>query len=333
MTIQDALTLYNLPYVVTATTNSGNFTIYHLQAAGAQATINRLSARLQDISASCGLDLELLQDRNGISLRSKNSNLIYDWFNYNGYIDFTDINSPFIVGMGSNGIITDTIDHCPHLLIAGTTGSGKSVFLHSFLTTMICNPINQIGVIDCKRVEFSMYRDYINIAYDVFGEQSAACMTASIVYMMQERYKLMERLGVNNFKDLLRHRPDIKRVILIIDELAELLQDKQSKKIIMPRLLSIAQLGRAAGIHLIAATQRPDTKIINGTLKANIPTRCAFHSITNTDSRVILDRGGAERLTGNGDMLYLRNGAQSLERIQALYINPDQIKHDILKVA
>ena len=120
-------------------------------------------------------------------------------------------------------------------------------------------------------------------------------------------------------------------MILIIDELAELLGDKQAQKIIAPRLLSIAQLGRAAGIHLIAATQRPDTKIINGTLKANIPTRITFHCITNTDSRVVLDRGGAEKLTGNGDMLYLRNGAQNLERVQGLYIDADRVRQNLLQ--
>ena len=324
--IQSALTLYNLPYNVSNCTTSGNFTVYHLIPCGAGATYNRLSVRLNDLIAVTGLQLELLQDVSGIYLRAKNNNVIYNWFDYNGYIDFKSPDIPFIVGMGNNNIITDTLDHAPHVLIAGTTGSGKSVFLHTLTTSIICNPYNSLYIIDCKRVEFNIYKKYACIVSDVFGELSAARVTDHVTQIMKERYKLMESLQVNNFTELLKKKPDTKRVILIVDELAELLTDKKAKQVIMPRLLSIAQLGRAAGVHLIAATQRPDTKIINGTLKANMPTRLAFHCITNTDSRVVLDRGGAEKLTGNGDMLYLRNGAQALERVQGLYINPDQIR-------
>ena len=101
---------------------------------------------------------------------------------------------------------------------------------------------------------------------------------------------------------------------------------RQSEKIIVPRLLRLAQKGRAAGVHVILATQRPDSSVINGTLKGNMPTRIAFRTISNIDSRIILDQSGAERLAGNGDGLYLRNGAFNLERVQSPYISIEDIK-------
>ena len=137
---------------------------------------------------------------------------------------------------------------------------------------------------------------------------------------MEKRYQQMEKNRVNDFLEYKRLYPQEKRHILIIDELADLITDNESKKVLVPRLLRIAQKGRAAGCHVILATQRPDASVINGTLKGNMPTRAAFRTISNIDSRIILDQSGAERLTGNGDLLYLRNGSLQLERLQAPFI-------------
>ena len=128
--------------------------------------------------------------------------------------------------------------------------------------------------------------------------------------------------------DLVKIAPDTKRYILIVDELADLINDKRSRAALIPKFLRIAQLGRAAGVHIVIATQRPDSQVINGTLKANIPSRMAFQTLSSIDSRIILEQSGAERLRGSGDGLYSSNGSTP-ERVQAPYIDIQQIKDTI----
>ena len=331
MTLSDALNLYKLPYNITSTTTAGGFTSYTLAAAGSSATLARLQARLTDINAATGEQYEIIQNAAGLSLRSRNGQqAFYNYSDYNGYINENDSKIPFIVGFNSyGGIILDNLNDARHILIAGTTGSGKSVFLHNLIYTFCCNAHTNIYLVDCKKVELSIYDPRCYVVSDVFGERSAARLTADFCRLIDNRYNDMLSCGVNDFEEYRKIRPNEKRKILVIDELADLINDKQARKVIIPRLLRIAQIGRAAGCHLILATQRPDHTIINGTLKGNLPTRLAFNCISNTDSRVILDRGGAEHLTGNGDGLYLKNGALSLERIQAPYIDINMIKDKI----
>lgn len=328
MTVQEALNLYHIPYQIVSTASAGGFTTYQLSALGAQATVARLQARLTDLNNATGEQLEIIINESGLCLRSrKGERAFYNWTDYNGYIDFDDPKIPFIVGFNSYGqIIMDDLDSARHILIAGTTGSGKSVFLHNLIETFCCNPHIDIYLVDCKKVELSIYEPCALVATEVFGEMSAGRFTAYFLNEIKQRYDDMMKLGVNDFTEYRKLKPDAKRKVLVIDELADLISSKEARKELVPRLLRIAQIGRAAGCHLILATQRPDHSVINGTLKGNLPTRIAFNCISNTDSRVILDRGGAEKLTGNGDGLYMRNGALSLERIQAPYISTDYIK-------
>ena len=333
MTVQEALNMYNIPYTVTATTTAGGFTSYQLTPAGAQATPEKLKSRLGALSVALCKDCEMIIDNFILYLRVRDGDRLYfNYTDYNGYIDYNDPNVQYIVGFNtSGGLVMDDLDSARHLLIAGTTGSGKSVFLHNLIHTFCCNPWTNIYIVDCKKVELSVYSPRAYVVSDVFGEKSAARLTADFTRIIDQRYDDMLKCGVNNFTDYRKIKPQEKRNILIIDELADLINDKHSKKVIIPRLLRIAQIGRAAGCHLILATQRPDHTVINGTLKGNLPTRLAFNTISATDSRVILDRTGAERLTGNGDGLYLRNASQSLERIQAPYISLDYIQDKMLK--
>ena len=326
MTIPEALQLYNIPYMIETKTTAPGLTSYKLKPTAAAATFQKIKTRLDDIIIATGQRLELIQDHSGLYIREKTAATVYNYFDYNGYIDYKDPAIPFIVGFNQSGIVLDSMDAARHMLIAGTTGSGKSVFLHNLITTFCCNNNCYLYLVDCKKVEFSLYKKCALIATDVFGDQSAATFTASLVDVMENRYQDMEKVGVNDFSDYLKIDPTQKRHILIIDELSDLLSDRQSEKIIVPRLLRLAQKGRAAGVHVILATQRPDASIINGTLKGNMPTRISFRTISNIDSRIILDQSGAEKLAGNGDGLYLRNGAFNLERVQSPYISIDDIR-------
>lgn len=326
MKLQEALQLYKIPYMIETETTAPGFISYKLKPTAAGATIQKLKTRLNDLNIATGDNLELIQDQSGLYIRKKTAAAIYNYFDYNGYIDYNSADIPFIVGFNQSGIVLDNMDNARHMLIAGTTGSGKSVFLHNLITTFCCNSNCFLYLVDCKQVEFAIYENNALIASDVFGDQSAATFTAALVDVMEKRYKEMKRAGVNDFSDFKKINPEEKRHILIIDELSDLLSDRQAVKIIIPRLLRLAQKGRAAGVHVILATQRPDATVINGTLKGNIPTRISFRTISNIDSRIILDQSGAERLAGNGDGLYLRNGAFNLERVQSPYISIDDIR-------
>ena len=325
--IQTALNVFKLPYTVTDIVDYNNYVLYRIKAETSQATLNRLQSRLEDIKEYTGKDISIVRDR-GIALRvEKENKQIYLYENYNGYTETSIYDLPYMVGLTPNEFLVDDLTKAPHLLVAGTTGSGKSNYLHTVLQSLMANPklTNSLDcyLIDCKRVEFSVYQEHAAIADDLDG---AYKFTAYICYKMDERYKDMQSLGVRDFKEYKKLRPDENYIILVVDELADLISNKDAKKIIIPRLLRIAQIGRASGVHLIISTQRPDHTVINVTLKGNIPTRIAFNCASRFDSQVILDRPGAEKLTGNGDGLFLRNGSRDLIRFQSPYISLDYIR-------
>lgn len=333
MTLQEALTLYNIPYIVESVTSGSGFTQHKLAPTAAGATIDKIQRRLTDLQIATGSIYNIVLDnQTDLYLQTQTIQPFYDWYDYNGYIDITNPDIPFIIGFTPTGqIVIDTIKNCPHLLISGTTGSGKSIFLHTLIKSLLVNKCHA-WLVDCKQVEFAIYDHVTQVAYSVYGEKSAARFIYHLIDVMEARNTAIRRAGFRDFESWHATRPEERRQVLIIDELSDLLSDKQAFNQLMPDLLRLAQKGRSAGIHLILATQRPDTHVINGTIKANIPARLAFHAITNTDSRVILDRGGAEKLSGKGDGLYLSNGAQALQRIQAPYIDVDRIKQEIAQV-
>ena len=330
MTIQDALRLYNIPYIVTSIQEGDGYKQYKLAPAASGATIEKLQRRLKDVQIATGVRYDLvIENETDLYLTCKTKQAFYDWYDYNGHLDFDNPDIPFMVGFTPSGqLITDTIKNCPHLLVSGTTGSGKSIFLHTFIKSCISNTTN-MWLVDCKQVEFSIYEKMCNVAYSVFGEPCAAKFIYHLVDVMEARNTAIKQAGYRDFETWQKANPKERRHILVIDELSDLLSDREAFTTLMPYLLRLAQKGRSSGIHIVLATQRPDANVINGTIKANIPTRIAFHAITNTDSRVILDRGGAEKLTGKGDALYLSNGAQSLQRVQAPYIDVEMIKEGI----
>ena len=227
------------------------------------------------------------------------------------------------------------LDKMPHLLIAGATGSGKSVCINSIITTILLrtSPSDvKLLLIDPKKVEFTHYSTIPHLIGEVISDSAKASRALSkIVEIMENRYDCFSKNGVRNidaYNELVatNKNPDLKKmpwIIVIIDELADLMA--VAGKDVEQSIQRITQLARAAGIHLIVATQRPSTDVITGIIKANIPSRIAFAVSSGIDSRTILDQMGAERLLGNGDMLYFPIGEPSPIRLQGVYVSDDEV--------
>ena len=321
--IEQALQVFNLPYEVTEIQENDNYILYRLKALNGSATLTRLRTRLDDIKGYIDKDVSIVQDH-GICLRvEKESQKTFLYTQYNGYLD-DSMELPYMVGLTANECIVEDLTKSPHLLVAGTTGSGKSNYLHTLITSLICcDNAPYMYLIDCKKVEFSVYGKHAQVVSEV---SEVVNLLEYIVSEMDDRYARMQQAGVNNFKDFKKLYPSERYHVIVVDELADLISTKEARKTIIPMLLRIAQIGRAGGFHLVLATQRPDHSVINGTLKGNIPTRICFNCASRIDSQIVLDRAGAEHLTGNGDGLYLKNGSRDLTRFQATYIPMDYIK-------
>ncbi len=227
------------------------------------------------------------------------------------------------------------LNRMPHLLIAGATGSGKSVCVNSIICSLLLrtkpDEVKMI-LIDPKKVEFTPYNDVPHLLAPVITDGDLANKGLKVVVeMMDHRYDLFGTLGVRNiqaYNEYVLNHPDehlkpLPRLVVIIDELADLML--VAAKEVEASIQRITQLARAAGIHLVVATQRPSVDVITGVIKANIPSRIAFAVSQAVDSRTILDQAGAEQLLGNGDMLYLPNGETSPKRIQGVYIKDEEV--------
>ncbi len=230
----------------------------------------------------------------------------------------------------------------PHLLIAGSTGSGKSVCTN----TIICSILMRykpdevkLMLVDPKKVELSNYNGVPHLLCPVVSDpKKASVALQKLVAEMEKRYDLFSEKNVKNiagYNDLIDKEnknsdnkiPRMHYIVAIIDELADLML--VASKEVEDSIMRITQMARAAGIHLIVATQRPSTDVITGVVKANIPSRIAFAVASNIDSRTILDSSGAEKLLGKGDMLYLPMGENVPTRIQGCFINDEEIKRII----
>lgn len=242
----------------------------------------------------------------------------------------------------------------PHLLVAGATGTGKSVFLNSLLCSILCraSPDDlKLLLIDPKLLELSIYEGIPHLLADVVtNPKRAAAALQGVVAKMEERYQIMAALGVRSIdqyndrveKELkqgnktfrLKPKPGEEEgeeveyvhfpyIVVIIDELADLMV--VSARDVEESLQRLAQMARAAGIHLVLATQRPSVDVLTGIIKANFPARISFQVSSRTDSRTILDQNGADHLLGQGDMLYLPPGTSKLQRIHGAFVSEDEV--------
>ena len=245
--------------------------------------------------------------------------------------------NPLTVALGkdlSGDNVYAEINKLPHMLIAGSTGSGKSVCINSIIATLLLRATPEevkLLLIDPKKVEFTPYEDIPHLIGPVINDTSeAANALKSIVEIMENRYTEFHRVGVRGITEYNRKAntdENIKHmvyIVVIIDELADLMLTHG--KDVEGYIQRITQLARAAGIHLIVATQRPSTDVITGTIKTNIPSRIAFAVSSAIDSRIILDQVGAERLIGYGDMLYVPMGESAAQRLQGVYVSDGEIK-------
>lgn len=252
-------------------------------------------------------------------------------------IEKKDAKLLFILGKDLMGKpVFGELDKMPHLLIAGATGSGKSVAVNSIITTLLLRSSpNEVKLvlIDPKKVEFTAYHDLPHLICPVVSDATQAAKTLKIIVsMMENRYEVFSKVGVRNItgynEKVIQHPQEhlqiMPWIVVIIDELADLMI--VAGKEVEASIQRITQLARAAGIHLIVATQRPSVDVITGIIKSNIPSRIAFAVSSGVDSRTILDHVGAERLLGYGDMLYVPIGEPNAKRIQGVFVSDDEVK-------
>ena len=246
-------------------------------------------------------------------------------------------NSPLSVALGkdvSGESIFTRIDKTPHLLIAGSTGSGKSVCVNTIITSILLkNKPDKVKLImiDPKMVELSIYDGIPHLLTSVVTDPiKAADVLHKVVLEMENRYREFARARVRNmegYNKIASKDPDYKElpyIVVIIDELADLMM--VSSKEVEESIARIAQKARAAGIHMIIATQRPSVDVITGVIKTNIPSRIAFAVSSSIDSRTILDKSGAETLLGKGDMLYLSADSSKPVRIQGAFLSDEEVE-------
>lgn len=241
---------------------------------------------------------------------------------------------PLILGHDTigNGVIVD-LARMPHLLIAGSTGSGKSVGLNAMLISLLCarTPDElKLILIDPKRLEFTAYEDIAHLLFPIITHtKNAAPVLKWVATHMDERYEKMAACGARNIFD---YNAYIERggagermpfIVVIIDELADLMITMGKE--VEDSIARITQMARAAGIHLIVATQRPSVDVITGFIKVNFPSRISFRVTSRVDSRTILDCGGADKLLGCGDMLFLDSTTARLKRVHGAYVSDAQI--------
>jgi S-DNA-T family DNA segregation ATPase FtsK/SpoIIIE len=261
------------------------------------------------------------------------------------------------VAMGKDifgNAVSADLARMPHLLVAGATGTGKSVFLNSFLCSMLCRATPdelKLLLVDPKLLELSIYEGIPHLIADVVtNPKRAAAALQGIVRKMEERYQMMSAVQVRNITQFnakaekeiaegnptfrLRAKPGepegqeveyqkLPYIVVVIDELADLMV--LAAKDVEESLQRLAQMARAAGIHLVLATQRPSVDVLTGVIKANFPSRVSFQVSSGIDSRTILDQKGSESLLGMGDMLFLPPGTSLLQRLHGAFVTEKEV--------
>jgi DNA segregation ATPase FtsK/SpoIIIE, S-DNA-T family len=242
---------------------------------------------------------------------------------------------PLILGVSTTGVpLVADLSRMPHLLVAGSTGSGKSVALHTMLTNLLCTKTPdelQMILIDPKRLEFACYADVPHLLFPVVTDpRMAIAVLRWAVQLMDKRYERMAHAGVRSVADYRATVTDtsdrdarMPYLVIVIDEFADLMMTAGSD--VEDLITRLSQMARAAGIHLILATQRPSVDVITGLIKVNFPSRIALRVTSKIDSRTILDCGGADKLLGRGDQLFLDGSTGQLHRIHGAYISDAEI--------
>ncbi len=251
------------------------------------------------------------------------------------YDDLPKTASPLAVWLGkdiSGTAVWTDLARMPHILIAGTTGSGKSGCINTMLTSVLLRATPddvRMILIDPKRIELSHYESIPHLLAPVVSSpKEATAVLANVIGEMESRYERLSKVRARNLPEANRAfrergEPQLPYLLVVIDELADLMMI--SPQAVEDAIIRLAQKSRAVGIHLVLATQRPSVDVITGMIKANVPSRIAFAVSSQTDSRVIIDQGGAESLLGQGDMLFKPLGTSRMQRVQGAYVGEEEI--------
>jgi len=302
-------------------------------AAGVKVSkIINLSEDIARNTSSESARISTIPGRNTIGIELPNSSrenvYLSEIISENNFLK-KDVRLPIALGKDISGIpVTGDLASMPHLLIAGTTGSGKSVCINTIILSLLYRHTPdkcKFILIDPKMLELSTYEGIPHLLCPVITEaKKAASVLGWVVKEMESRYRLMTKEGVKNIDGYnSKHKLPMPYIVVVVDEMSDLML--VAGKEIENYIQKLSQMARAAGIHIIMATQRPSVDVITGTIKANFPTRISFQVTSKIDSRTILGEQGAEQLLGKGDMLYM-SSANKIIRIHAPYVSENEIE-------
>lgn len=339
----EALQSFGVQTKLVGVSRGPSVTRYELQPAPG-VKISKITGLQDDIAlnlATAGVRIEApIPNKSAVGIEVPNK--ARDTVFFRELVDTTEFKKSFdkkletVLGKDISGaMVTCNIAKMPHLLIAGTTGSGKSVCVNSIIMSILMKSTPQdvrLIMVDPKKVEFMMYNGIPHLLIPVVTDpKKAAGALAWAVNEMLNRYKQFSDNNVRDFTGFneLAKDPDsglmkMSHIVIFIDELADLMM--ASPKDVEDSIVRLAQMARAAGMHLVIATQRPTVNVVTGLIKANIPSRIALMVASQTDSRVILDVSGAEKLLGNGDMLYMPVGLPKPVRVQGCFVSDKEVE-------
>lgn len=339
----EALQSFGVQTKLVGVSRGPSVTRYELQPAPG-VKISKITGLQDDIAlnlASAGVRIEApIPNKSAVGIEVPNK--ARDTVFFRELVDTTEFKKSFdkkletVLGKDISGaMVTCNIAKMPHLLIAGTTGSGKSVCVNSIIMSILMKSTPQdvrLIMVDPKKVEFMMYNGIPHLLIPVVTDpKKAAGALAWAVNEMLNRYKQFSDNNVRDFTGFNELAKDhdsglmkMSHIVIFIDELADLMM--ASPKDVEDSIVRLAQMARAAGMHLVIATQRPTVNVVTGLIKANIPSRIALMVASQTDSRVILDVSGAEKLLGNGDMLYMPVGLPKPVRVQGCFVSDKEVE-------